>query len=608
MKRSAFSLVMSPHRLILAAVLALPSALLLFANHVFGFWFADSAFLGFARGGSFPLVHFSTNAFSIWSVLPGASVVFGPGGYSIYAAALLLTFSFGAFELLRPRRGTDDSTDGWHLHECLLVCAFDLILLRWYGIDIIVLSLLATLPLLLLAAKRVIEVPTENARTYLGVGLASALNCMLCHQLAILNACTVFLVLALGRERREPQSRLPCLFVALFIPAFAAALLSQTPSFPPYDPHGHLVPLYGVFDGLSPLIGGAPRLSAVDRQFERQAILPAAFVLTILAGIVAICERRIRGANDELLVSKAERRSGPLVAVVLAAAVLLDSAFVSATTSQLSPVQSFSRMIPGLIFFPVSLYLLALALFLLILTAARERVAKLLVAGGLCVAMAAPGWGFRKKEDAVLWSVVLSEASSPEHAEQIRVLCSPSYYVIREFGLDVVTKRESRKALKFVSASQFNPQLTASANGAQTAAVIDGKDTTRWTAGGGRQTGGEWLRIAFERPIVVSGVRVETGRYYTDFPRGIAVQVAESCSSDDAGRTSYATVFRRQRNEGEILYTADGFPYFSEQHNLSVVLPEPVQAQCLLLQQIGSDDHYEWSVSELELSAVAAAP
>ena len=116
------------------------------------------------------------------------------------------------------------------------------------------------------------------------------------------------------------------------------------------------------------------------------------------------------------------------------------------------------------------------------------------------------------------------------------------------------------------------------------------------------------MRIAFERPIVVSGVRVETGRYYTDFPRGIAVQVAESCSSDDAGRTSYATVFRRQRNEGEILYTADGFPYFSEQHNLSVVLPEPVQAQCLLLQQIGSDDHYEWSVSELELSAVAAAP
>jgi hypothetical protein len=582
-------------------VLLIP-ALLLSALSASGvFLFADSAFLEFGNhpgGVPFPLVHFASNAYMSWDFPPFVPQLLKWGGYPLYAALLLVIGAVGASCWLRRRM------DEGCIHPELLLILFQLLLLQCFGIDIVVFSFLACLPWQMLAIDALLDRENEGQGGYLLLAASSLLCCLLCHQLALLCSVAAFSVSLLERPVPEHCSRFTCLFTTVFLIDFAALLFYPTPLFPQYPSRGHLVPSYGVVDGLQPLAGDAPRLNCIDRQFLRSALAWPSVVLASLALLVWVLESVYSGKPTELLRHKARRRALPAAAFLLAAAAWLDSSMIPADWSQLAPLQSAARIFPGWYFFPLAIIVLAVGGFFLVCAAACELRAKIcfaVVSVLLLVTGAFRQPFFRTAADASFWTNILTH-DEPRQLAFRPFLTSPSYYLLREFGLDVLRDAEERRAIQYLPVAQFPVSLSSSAGPVNIADISDGDGSTRWSSGGGGQSGDEWLKLAFPAATVVRGLRLETGRFYTDFPRGLKIFAAADCEAVE-GEQGARVLYERRANEGEILYTEDGFPYFGTQYDISVPLLHADPLRCLVIRQIGADANFQWSVSELELAA-----
>jgi len=56
--------------------------------------------------------------------------------------------------------------------------------------------------------------------------------------------------------------------------------------------------------------------------------------------------------------------------------------------------------------------------------------------------------------------------------------------------------------------------------------INDGKTNKKWSTGRGQQIG-DWVEIHFTRPTALEGIRLELGRWFQDYPRGLKVEVEE---------------------------------------------------------------------------------
>jgi hypothetical protein len=119
--------------------------------------------------------------------------------------------------------------------------------------------------------------------------------------------------------------------------------------------------------------------------------------------------------------------------------------------------------------------------------------------------------------------------------------------------------------------------------------AFDGDIETRWISGE-RQSGVEWLDIAFDHPRDVARVRILTGeRSIGDYPRELVVDAVE-----DGGipRTLYRGTIVRQLARGLIVDPRHG--------PIDIPLP-PNSASHLRIRQVGKTRIWFWSVDELLL-------
>ena len=118
--------------------------------------------------------------------------------------------------------------------------------------------------------------------------------------------------------------------------------------------------------------------------------------------------------------------------------------------------------------------------------------------------------------------------------------------------------------------------------------LFDGNRDTRWLTGA-RQTGREWIELAFDAPRRVAAVRMQTAeRSFGDYPRELAIDVLEEGGSRTVFRGSVLVAF------GRGLAASEKYP------TIEIPLPDN-RATGLRLRQLGLTDSLYWSIHELEI-------
>jgi len=542
------------------------------------FLFADSAFLAFdgTRAGEFfPLVQFNTNSFLAWRFEPMFHMLLRPLGFSTYAVLLFFFVCGGIAASIR------EYAQCGPLRSSLLAVSASSLLLFWFGIDLIIWSFVAALSWQLFFFARFGK-PGRNGGDLI-IFLSTVAAAGFANSLILLTTGIAVLV---HLKKNAPRSLVPSL-----VAAFIYSLCLPSPSFPAYAAPGHLVPYYGVVDGLQPLFGDGPPMLHIDRAFLRSAFAAPGLWLVVTA------------ISMLLLTAKSDRERGgsrefALMAVFLAVSVALDTAVVSGDVSQISPVQTAARLLPGLFFIALTPLALTAGVVLACGAAGETSIASLVMLFALGCPLL---WHseLTNAKDGALWEKVAAIPDAKERARVTKILQSPSYWLIREYGLSSAEPQRILKPESFVSAQTLPVHYAASVGEGKLSLIADARDTTAWSTAGGAQRGGEWVNFVFDAPVSPAGIRLETGRYFTDFPRGVEIRTATDCSVEDRTFEQYRVVYSSRDNQGEILYTADGYPYFSEQYTFAYTFPARTTAKCILVRQTGTDSHFDWSISEV---------
>ncbi|MCB0323424.1 MAG: hypothetical protein KDD69_07610, partial [Bdellovibrionales bacterium] len=272
---------------------------------------------------------------------------------------------------------------------------------------------------------------------------------------------------------------------------------------------------------------------------------------------------------------------------VLSVLLLLDSSLWAADYAQAMPLQAIRRIVPGWLFLPLSTVtaasMLMLASFSLIIAGRWRSLAVFVLLAGVFTSLP---------------RTASSHIPADESVERFAsVVISPSYQVVRDNGVWILRDREAIQSMRSLALPP-ETRLQASSHLEALTNVLDQDRSTRWSSERGFQTGDEWLLIELPEARPVRGIALRAERFYTDYPRGLAIEISKACDSASA---EFQAVARHPSWLGAIRYTDAGFPYYLPSHQVEVVFPESVSARCIRVLQIAQDRHYDWSVDSVEL-------
>jgi hypothetical protein len=151
--------------------------------------------------------------------------------------------------------------------------------------------------------------------------------------------------------------------------------------------------------------------------------------------------------------------------------------------------------------------------------------------------------------------------------------------------------RFARRPLSGTPLARDGWRVTAGPDAGPGDAAADGRLDTRW-ASGRPQRPGDWIQVNPPAPAMLAGVDLDLGRFTTDYPRGLAVEIA-----GEAG--GWAPVPAEMVLAGPLVWAGthvlrDGV------ERVSLRFP-PVRARAIRLVQTGEDPVFDWSVAELRL-------
>lgn len=253
----------------------------------------------------------------------------------------------------------------------------------------------------------------------------------------------------------------------------------------------------------------------------------------------------------------------------------------SETVAQLSPLRALPRLLPEFSFIPLVALVLGLTL-----------------AGTLLVALLTSlnsGGRLFLASLATLVALVSSTRFVPsfESTASAGWNHSPSRFVARFFSDPVLQNAQSKSKSLRLSRSEY--QFRSSNADVDSNVIFDRNMGTRWSSGGAQQQGSEWLELELSSPRALLGIKLLTGEFATDFPRGLRISAGTDC-------TSLSPIVAFPQWQGKLSFTASGLPYFSAQSDVEVYFPKLVNAGCLRVEQIGTTPAFDWSVAELRLS------
>ncbi len=374
---------------------------------------------------------------------------------------------------------------------------------------------------------------------------------------------------------------------ALYITASAPAL-----AFPAYPWLARVVPDDNLPGITRPLIGPEAPLETIDREVLRACYSQLVILLAALSLILWFVSQKSATAA-------VYNRQTKLI-MVLAAFLLIDINLTEAL-SQIGPLATIPRIVPGLVYFALSpciTFLVVLLSFNLLTCLGRSEAVSLLALIFCCLGQF-EGQEFR------FGTLLQDDADKPyrtyTNSTQSReiqsgAVFSPSYRLLKEFGLELVALGQRMPQMQSKAASDYAVTLRTSHRERAITRSIDGKLSTRWSAKRALQQGDEWIEISFSAAETLSGLELNPGSFFTDFPRGLKISYSSDCS---ATAKSFQVSRNYPRWQGVFQFTADGVPFFGSQSEVKIYFENDLSVCKLPIEQTGQESHFDWSVSEI---------
>lgn len=374
----------------------------------------------------------------------------------------------------------------------------------------------------------------------------------------------------------------------------------EPPNLPSYPNTGRLVPDDGVAGHAYPFFFPAPSLPLLSRE-DLVGILSIPAVLLLFFAAFWFAESVFR---------KEQRGIVGLSAVIFLALMLLIDLLLPAWISLQAPLQAYRRLVPGQFFLPTAPLVIALTIVVGALSVPRHTVSRILLFS-IPVLMAV--WHLLPLDSSRPIGFMIQPETMLQHRKalllpsDLRVKAfSPSWWTVRTNGVrrslleEIPSRFRSPRGLDFTvwSFTENEEQLPFKR-------LYDGNPRTRWTSGTGRQKGGEWLAIRFAAPVPVEALKLESGRFGGDYPRGVRIRSAAECAEGET--PSGTVVFEERRWIGPVLRTEEGFPYLGPEQEVLLPFSHMAISQCLFIEQTGSAP-LDWSIAELLISGPDFGP
>jgi len=407
--------------------------------------------------------------------------------------------------------------------------------------------------------------------------------------------CLILLLVVRFSRLRIPSAYYSFLLVPLvsIIRQFRTAILPN----PQYPAASSVVTHWGSDLGVQPLIGAGINTPYIDRLLIGDIYWPIA---AAVFGIAVVSMVSLSRSPEEKLA-----RALVFVAAILCGCVLLDSpSVVPASFAQIMPLAALSRLIPNLVFIALTPISVGLAVLLVSLAASicKGRVPLLLSIIALLSLIVSTGhapYGVDQRASSIYER--FQQLAPNDKSAALKILNSPSLAVIKKFGMEWITRFEDFRQTKFRSVS-IRAEISATHEPGLIKLMSDRNAKTRWTTSLGNQTGREWVLLRLPQARMISGIAIPAEPFTTDFPRGLEIRVAEQCSGLTSELDKFEPVIHEPQWNGWINFSPDGYPYIEPASRGGVIFPKAVRAQCILIKQIGFDQNYDWSISELRIA------
>lgn len=529
----------------------------------------------------YPLTRFFDNAFILWKVDPilrSLGERFGDQRAGALPApflhlAVLALGTFFALRQINPK--------SFLLSSALLATAAAATIAVVSGIDTVVLSSLLWIPWIiavLLYAERLqlFSVSLAAITLFLGWRLASA-----AHQAALPLALIPLAVVAGHLRRRGRVEGAPHAIILTFvlvIPTIFATVNTPAPGLPSYPPTARVVADDGLPGVMRPILGPDIPLQIVDRsvQRERSRALGLLLAAALVGGLIVLLPARAQSRRP-LGVSS--------VLTVLIGALLFD-ALAPESLAQIGPLATVTRLIPLLILIPLGPIVAALSLLLLALFFVEENDNRATLASLALAALIVCIPSIRS-------SLTLQSVDpSPWRARAlVNAMLSPSAALVRALGPEKF--RDASRPLKTHSIRPS--EVTVATNPA-----FNRKTTRegRWSSRRGAQHGDEWIQLSFKESTEASGLVLATGKFPTDYPRGVRIITAPQCERISK---EGEIVFEADPWMGPIRFTSEGAPYYGPESDVVIRFLRTSRFGCLKIEQRGRSDHFDWSVTGIRL-------
>lgn len=561
---------------------------------------------GFSSGWKM-LLNFEFNTFHPWKFDPIYSLLPSQNWWQLWLLLLAIIYGTGFATSLR--------NSGSDIRGRVQGAVLSWLSLLWIlGQDPVVLPFAATLPglqaVFLYAAKsesKIISLVSAFA--------AACVFCLFAQQLAPLGVFVAAVASLFLLEAKARDQIINRIFWAALIPAIVYVVLAPAPVFPHYPLQARVVPDDGLSGMLRPLVGAdsfIPITNWVALRSAVRSVTPAALFL------VATCFFIAGGMPSRMI------RRFKYFPTVLLALVLVD-AWLPTWLSSIMPVQSIARLLPGGVFyFPLVLIGLALAVVyaFMVCSMSPKQIkpwilsVALMLGAALSTILGGSGPGdilragqIYDRTEETLYSQLVGHDLG-DNRRKIEKLLSPSYAVYKLRGRSLLESEKRFKQRDFQAPGPVKVRFSSRGGAELAAAVTDGNPQTRWFAGGGRQTGKEWLLVDLGSARALDGIELSTGGFVTDYPRGIAVYTLDDCGVESSKVLSLAEakspVFEERDWQGPVLFSSEGLPYFGTQNYVKIVFPKTIESTCLLFRQTQRDSNYDWSVAELRLLSPSA--
>lgn len=516
------------------------------------------------------IVNFLYNTYHTWhfDILLRHLLKKYDGGTLLITLYSLFFFSTGLVIYLRQK-----SND--FIAFCLTVL-FLVVFFSIWQLDLVLLSSITWLPLFLLALDKFLK---GTAGSSLFLAPLSILLITSANQLSVLYIAVAYLIYYVLYPKKPSllkSYRTGVILIICFV-AFLYLIKIPAPEFPTYPGDSRVIT-----EDLIPGIHKATFGPDVSVEFKNLALERKIFFLPVLVLLLFQITSFYFSKQNKIC-------WGILSGITLLA---LADIKLPPYLSDIMPLETLTRLIPHWIFLPLLAYLTSFLFILTLIFFVKQQQSNI-AAALLTVTFLSSLYNHPEIRQLNLIKNF--------HYQEVpfKLINSPSINILLKNNLHIkYLKKASRKKAKNIH-KKITDYLT-NYNLESLPLAFDGVQDTRWSSKLASQTGDEKIAFQLKKPQEIIALELSSSESHTDFPRGLTVYYQEQCKDLTLNIKDYKLVFNRQKWPGSVVFTKSGYPYYTHQSKVRVILP-PVMAKCILLAQTGKTKLFDWSISEIKV-------